>query len=303
MNESGKQCPICNYLGGKHFSLEYYSKNGSINTSVYYCKNCGIYWREFPEAAIVDNHFQIAGYTDLKQEDSWKEKRFKFFSQIIGLLGKYNPGPEVHSKVLLDFGCSYGHFMDMASSAGYKCIGIETVDYLREKLAGKYETYKTLDSVKDNSVDVITSIDSLYYVREPYEAMKQFSRILNTDGILLFRITNRVNYIKTKELLGKKISPQEFGDCMISFNDKSIRMLAQKTGFKIEKTIYREEKPQRKELLLKIGYGLFPYICEITGLKLTPGLMYVLRRVTSRPIIAAGGAERAKRNGVRHGSA
>jgi SAM-dependent methyltransferase len=259
--------------------LEYYLKNGSINTNIYYCKNCGVYWREFSDIININDHFDVAGYTNIKQEDVWKNKRYTFFNQIMNLVDKYSSEHKNNSKVLLDYGCSYGHLMDIASMLGYNCIGIEIVDYLREKLDNTYKTYKTLDYLTDNSIDVITSIDSIYYSREPYDIMNQFSRILKNNGLLIIRITNRNYYIKIKKFLKKIITTRDFGDLNISLNDRSIKLLSKKTGFKIRKIIYHEEKPRQKELFLRIGYGLLPFICKITGLKMTPGLIYVLKKL------------------------
>lgn len=276
MTIENEQCPICVSSGRKIFNLDFYITDGSISTPVYYCKNCGIFWRIFKDPSIMNDHFKIASYTNFEREECFKNMRYKFFQQILGLIEKYHS--KNSAKVLLDFGCSYGHLIDIANCSGYKCIGIELVDHLREKLAHRHEIYKTLDFIKSNSIDAITSIDSLYYVNEPYAIMNDFSRVLKDNGLLIVRITNRNYFIKMMLLFRKTITPQIFGDNIISFSHKSIKFIARKTKFRIEKIIYQEDKPKKKKLFLKIGYGLFSYISRLTGIKLTPGLIYVLRK-------------------------
>ena len=272
-------CPVCNSnKTKKSFDLEFYTTTNPINTNIYICKNCKIYFRIFKNNFNLNDHFLASSYTDISSEENYLKERNMFFKQIIKLAENNHPtnNNQHLGGTLLDFGCSYGHLLDIATMKGFHCKGVELIDHLRERLKLKYDVYYTTSEIKDNIFDVITSIDSLYYCTDIIGQMQEFHRILKKDGLLIIRICNRNYFINILRLLKRKITPKIFGDQLISMNHKSFKILSEKTGFEIKKVIYYQKGINIKRILLWVGYKIFPLICKITGLKLTPGIIYVL---------------------------
>lgn len=274
-------CPICySNKTKKAFSLQFRATSGPISTDIYVCGNCRVYWRVFTDTPPLDAHFEITSYTDIQYEPAYKTERTGFFKQIIDIAKERASlfSDETSKPTLMDFGCSYGHLMDVASTDGFHCIGVELADHLRQRLASQYEMHKNTDSIPDNSANIITCIDSLYYCEDVYLQMEQFHRILKKDGLLLLRICNRNYFIKLLQVFGRTITPKLFGDQLFALNHKSIKIITGAVGFKIEGIVYKEIKPKKQGILLQVGYGVLPFICRLTGLKLTPGLLYILRK-------------------------
>jgi 2-polyprenyl-3-methyl-5-hydroxy-6-metoxy-1,4-benzoquinol methylase len=271
------QCQICNSNKTKLVNtLPFYAKTGDEQTNIMLCEECGVFWRDFENKDFVlDNHYEISSYTNLDKEDELRKKRTPFFEQIVGLLDKYK---KTDGKNLLDFGCSYGHLMDVAAKNGYKCTGVEIVDNLRDHLEQKYKVYKFLKDVPDDSMDLITCIDSLYCSPNPIKDILKISNTLKDNGLLIIRIANRSYMMKFYMLIRKKFDNKIMGDQLFVLNDKVIRILAEKANLTIKSIVYHENKLYKKSLLHKIGYDILPNFCKLTGIKITPGLIYVLQK-------------------------
>lgn len=129
-------------------------------------------------------------------------------------------------------------------------------------------------------MDVVTCIDSLYCSPDPVAEMKKIARVLKSGGLVIIRIANRGYMLKFYRRFGKKIDNHVFGDQLYVLTDKAMRLLADQNGMTIREILYRENKIHRDSFLCKIGYDLLPAFCEQTGIKLTPGLTYVLQKNT-----------------------
>jgi SAM-dependent methyltransferase len=271
------KCPICNSLKTQLVTtLPFYAKTGDEPTDIFLCKECGVFWRDFKNKDfILDNHYEMSSYTNLEREEQFRMARTSFFEQIIALVGKYK---KTNGNNLLDFGCSYGHLMDVAANYSYNCTGVEIVDNLRRRLEPRYKIYKYINEVPDNSMDIVTCIDSLYCSPNPVGDMAKISNILKDNGLLIIRIANRSFILRLYMLLKKNINNHVIGDQLFVLNDKVIRLLADKYGMTIKSITYHENKIHNKSLSCKIGYDILPHFCKLTGLKITPGLTYVLQK-------------------------
>jgi SAM-dependent methyltransferase len=96
---------------------------------------------------------------------------------------------------LLDVGCGPGYFLAVAERY-YEAYGIDISDYaIRE---AKKRTYQVKLSVgdatksdfEDSHFDILTCFDLLEHLADPEVAMKEYSRILRNDGLLVLRVPN-----------------------------------------------------------------------------------------------------------------
>ncbi len=77
---------------------------------------------------------------------------------------------------------------------------------------------------KDSSIDIVTCFNSLEYMNNPINALKEIHRVLKKDGLLVFFCYN------TKFILRKKISPKNK-----LFTIENLRKTLTKIGFEIHK--------------------------------------------------------------------
>ena len=159
-----------------------------------YCARCDLFIRDLDYAhPIVATHFDIASYTDPASEDRWRRRRVPFFEWLCDL-GKTALGAQ--PEVVVDYGCGYGHLLDMLSEEGATTIGIEVAPHMLTRLRsrGRHRVFRCLSEsdVSDQSADMIFAIDSYYLCSgDPAALMGSFARKLRPGGVLILRTTNR----------------------------------------------------------------------------------------------------------------
>jgi len=127
----------------------------------------------------VDPHEKVAG---LKQP---------FFNSALAYLSLQC---NKKKKSILDVGCGYGYFLDLAARNGWHTSGVETMNdaaMMVKKRIGKRNIFHgTLKEAKypDNSFDVITLWDVLFIVENPFEELRECYRVLKEGGIIGIRL-------------------------------------------------------------------------------------------------------------------
>jgi 2-polyprenyl-3-methyl-5-hydroxy-6-metoxy-1,4-benzoquinol methylase len=260
-------CPICdcpmtdsgyaNYLAGiKKFA----------RAPVFYCKACDLFSKKLSHD-LLQSHLNSAAYVLPENEQTYYQKKIGFFNYITSLILRYKSHPRI-----LDVGCSYGHLMTAAAEQGIYAEGVEINDTFRERLKTKgFQVYKDLFEVS-NRYDAITFIDSFFYFQNPLDVLRRCKELLNEDGILLLRLTNRNWLARLRWTLFKRSDLSVLGDTTYSYSIKSISRSLNKTGFRI-KDIHLFEKGRMK----KIFHLLACLLAVVTFKKLilTPGFIVV----------------------------
>jgi SAM-dependent methyltransferase len=268
-------CPICSSAAvGQVNQLAFYSSRGERTTAILSCQACGLFWRAFEDPAFpLETHYEMSSYTQLQAEENWRRTRALFFLQLLTLIQGFH---HARADSLLDFGCGYGHLMDLAAGRGYTCAGVELVDHLRERLRPRYDMYKTLEEVGEKQFDAITCIDSLYYSANPAGDMVQMAHLLKADGVMVVRIANRAPLLRLMLRVRGTFTNEHMGDQVFALNDKTMRLLAGRAGLAVRKVILREHKQIWDSWFHLFAYGLLPVFCALTARKWTPGLTCVL---------------------------
>ena len=260
--------------------LGFYAKGGEVKTDILWCRDCGLFWREFPEPGFaLEKHFELSSYTQLGAQERWRRTRGPFFSELVGLVAGFC---RTERPALLDYGCSYGHLMDEAAGRGFACSGVELVAALRHRLQERYPVYKALREVGPAEFDAITAIDSLYYAPDPVAEARRMRQLLKPQAVLVVRIANRGPLLRWMLRWRGSFGNQHMGDQLLVFNDRAMRVLAKRAGLSVVQVVVRERKPLWDSWRHLLGYGLLPLLCRLTGLKWTPGLTYVLQKVGGR---------------------
>jgi 2-polyprenyl-3-methyl-5-hydroxy-6-metoxy-1,4-benzoquinol methylase len=243
--------------------------NNFLRVPVFYCKACDLFSKKV-STDLLQSHLNSSAYVLPENEQTYFHKKIGFYNFMASLILRYKSRPR-----MLDVGCSYGHLMTAAVERGIYAEGVEINDALREMLKTKgFHVYKDLFGTSKR-YDVITFIDSFFYFQDPLDVLKRCKELLNEDGILLLRLTNRNWLAKLRWKLFKRFDLSVLGDTTHSYGIKSISRALNKTGFKI-RHIQGVEKGRTNKIFHLLA-DLFAFV-TFNKLILTPGFIVLAVR-------------------------
>ncbi len=177
---------VCYFCKSK--SNHFIDKNGF---AIYVCPVCGlgqtqlgIPYEQFVEEYYVKGYFSgetnKVAYVDYGRD---KPLIVKNMSHVLDELVRV-----VSAGKLLDVGCAYGYFMELAKARGFDPYGIEPSAHAgsqAQKLLGKKKVQMgRLDetSFSSGSMDVVSLLDVFEHLGDPRAALKQINALLKPGG-------------------------------------------------------------------------------------------------------------------------
>lgn len=175
----------------------------------------------------------MVGGKEAEQEKQWLQKTL--YTDIIHILKQSKSGNRI-----LDIGCGNGEFMNFLKKKGFLPEGIEpsnkAVRIARSRgLTVHQGTLENFIKTKNRLFDVVTLLNVLEHVPNPFQLIEGIKKILNCAGILCIRVPNDYSEIQLSSQKRMKIKPWwEIIPYHINyFNFKSLRQFLEKTGFDI----------------------------------------------------------------------
>lgn len=180
------KCILC------HIPMErYLFKNGYW---IYRCPSCSLRETELKkEYDVFIKEFYSQGYYEGDPTRSAYANYVRDKSLIVRNMHKflsYLP-TRVKPARLLDVGCAFGYFVELALTKGYDAYGFDPSEFAsREagKLVGptriKEGSIRSITYPK-KSFDVITLFDVFEHLSDPLDDMKKLAGLLKDDGVLL----------------------------------------------------------------------------------------------------------------------
>ena len=283
----GQQCkPL---LVAPFYVLDRDGQMKDLNSILYYCKQCDLAIRGLDYTnPVVLSHYDVASYTDVSAEESWRERRRKLFDWFYELSVKHLG--RIPAKIL-DFGCSYGHLLDRFAKEGSQSTGIEisagVLNALRSK--GRHKLYRNLIECEESSFDVISAIDSLYCTEgDPRTVLKQMSDLLRPAGILITRTTNRNTVYRMHAAWwhlrnGRKDEPAPIsyklcGDAKHGFSRKALSTMLESVGMEVIASYRLEHKAKTTLETMRDIFALCAYYLTFGQFDVCPGLVLVSRK-------------------------
>lgn len=173
------------------------------------CAGCGTVRRsnlvagEAAERLYDDDAYLDAPYFDvLKVGASRDQQPYLVYARVLARLADVRAG-----RRLLDVGCSYGAFLEMAAEAGWEPLGVELsskgCEYARRR-RGLDVFHGTLEAANlpTDSVHAVTLWDVIEHLARPLETLREAHRVLAPGGMLmLFTINQRSLINRVGDLL------------------------------------------------------------------------------------------------------
>jgi len=149
------------------------------------CKSCGF--------AYMNPQLELKELTTLYPQslhESKRKSKLKFLKKYYERIRLKHVLKEARkdSKNILDVGCSNGFFLELAKKKGMDIYGTEfgkkQVAYLRKHVTNNaYTSEKEL--IGKVKFDIITAFDVIEHLRNPEEFIRNCSKLLKKDGLLV----------------------------------------------------------------------------------------------------------------------
>jgi SAM-dependent methyltransferase len=234
-------CPVCGTRG----PAPYCEKNGF---TILRCARCGLAYvseepteeelRKFYRESYLPYHLL---YGDFEEK---AEKRY--------FLVESAAGDRIGS--LLDVGCSYGFFLNVARKHGWTVKGVE----MGSRPAGYARTTYGLDvfegsleqaNFADSSFDVVTLFHVIEHAQNPFELLSAISRALKKGGLLVM-LTPNIESLHSL-ILGRDWTWLHPPDHLFYFSRSSLDLALRKAGF--GSTSLRSITVDADNLLVQLG--------------------------------------------------
>jgi SAM-dependent methyltransferase len=234
---------------------------GRVPTEFAYCPRCDLFFRQVtPELQI--RRFEAAGYTNPADREHSMEARGGFFRYLLDIVRRRTDG---RARSLLDVGASHGNMLLIARQRGFEVAGVEVLQRMRQEIENDLGLLCWSDLREaEGSFDAITFVDSFYYFEDPHGAMRDVDRLLEVDGVVIFRVTNRNWLVRWTHAVSPRRQFDMIGDVVVSWSMKGMRALLTEHGYEILETRFFERGWQRSPARTLVS-GCLAALSSVTG--------------------------------------
>lgn len=216
----------CNCCGSGSLLLLYKLSKRNIMR----CRDCNLIFADhsnISSANYYDNKYSEKILNDFRMDMSHEAYAERMLNKIM----KFKKTGKI-----LDIGSGSGHFLYVAARNNWQSLGVEFCEdnfkYAKEVLgldvinadAEKLE-------LEDSSFDVVTMWDVIEHMKDPTAVLKKAHSLLNSNGLLCLETPNASSAYH--RVLGRKWASFEEYSHLYFFKLDSLKMLLEKTGFKI----------------------------------------------------------------------
>lgn len=233
MSTSTPTCPICKNPSTFVGTAPLKTLGDPVETRFFRCHACDFFHRELSEEIFLENN-DVAHYSNLDFADFYRDQRRGYFHLLIDLIQRKMRS--VHGDVrnqprLLDVGCAYGHFLEVASERGFDAVGIEINERNRVYARSNGLTVEESFDQLDGEFDVVTIIDTLYYVSDPIPFLALILERMRPGALIIARVTNRNFEARWRCFRTKSADLKLFVDHTTAYSPRSMRRLLCASGF------------------------------------------------------------------------
>jgi 2-polyprenyl-3-methyl-5-hydroxy-6-metoxy-1,4-benzoquinol methylase len=234
-------CPSC---GGENISEVLTCEDYTVSHetfSIWHCQTCTLrFTQNVPDAESIGPYYQSDAYI------SHSETGKGLINKLYKIARRYTLGSKrnfVQSQTnllsgkLLDVGCGTGAFLREMSDAGWSVNGLEPDAGARAKAKELYNVHPQpsgdLFKLAPDFFEAITMWHVLEHVHDLHGYMQQLKKLLTTNGKLFIAVPN---YTSTDATYYQQYwAAYDVPRHLYHFSPKSIKILAEKHGFKVKK--------------------------------------------------------------------
>lgn len=285
-------CPNCDSTDVFEFHDKVWSAEDSV---VLRCRNCELIFidpmmtieeeREFYEN--YNQHVKARGMTATQSVEEFHEKSLPIAKQRLEVVGSYFES----GKKVLEVGSSTGAFLSLIKNCNtYACeLAHDNRDYSKQFVTGG--TFASLESIKDQTFDIICMFHVFEHIRDPQMFLSQCLVCLNEGGIILIEVPCSEDPLVTvfeleeyKDFIFQPMHP-------MVYNEEALDFVFNQAGFSKERVIYHQryglanhlawlknKRPGGDEMMNELFVDITAYSKKLEQLKKTDTIFYVAKK-------------------------
>jgi SAM-dependent methyltransferase len=211
--------------------------------SLFKCSSCRfVFTQDYPEQEAIGKYYESDEYLSHNDNSQGVSGRIYRYVRNFMLLRKraiIKNTTGLKTGTILDIGSGSGHFAAIMKDAGWQVKGIELNEKARNSSVLKFGldviNPKDISTLKSASFDCITLWHVLEHFHEPYEYFAEIMRLLKPGGICVTALPNCNSY--DAEYYREYWAAYDVPRHLWHFTPSSFSIFADKTGFRIEKTL------------------------------------------------------------------
>lgn len=234
---------ICNLCNASNVKIIYNGKirNGGLgqytdsDVKIYQCMVCDVIWHESIRGDLRQ-YYESVEYRQSLEGSSEENEFYRRHDRETLDKFLYTGTAIFRKKTVADIGCGCGTFLDFLKGVASSIVAVEPSEAYRKIMQRKgFATYPYAGEAMSDwagKLDVITSFDVIEHVSDPITFMSDVYKLLVVNGMAIIGTPTQTPIMR--QLLGeiyeKKIlfSTQH----LWIFSDRSLRLIAEKAGFK-----------------------------------------------------------------------
>jgi SAM-dependent methyltransferase len=214
------------------------------------------------------------------------ESKASMFLSVLRLLERHRAGPR-----LVDVGCSYGGFMQLAHSHGYDVSGVdivpEAVEYVRQRGLQCQVASTVADlSIADGSVDVVSALDCNYYWPSQITELGAIRAKLRPQGLLVMRVVDKSWLLaiglaarRRWRSFGNRLCERAVNDHRVSIPVRALLATLRRAGFDVLSASPRGAVHGRASSLpVRVMFASGYLVWQATGQFMAPGCLILARK-------------------------
>ena len=215
------------------------------------CEACGLLYihplpsEEETRAVYGESYFQndqfmrgtnaaLFGYADYVAERFNKQPQYAAIAREIATLLPPAPGRRPR---LLEVGCGFGYFLDVAFEENFEVSGLEFNPHAVERLRRKYAFPIACGALETAalppaSVDAAVLFDVIEHLRDPFTSLDRLRDAVAPGGVLVLSTVDAESW--TSRLLGKRLEDfRRTREHLYFFGRRTMRAVLAKHGFEV----------------------------------------------------------------------
>ena len=235
-----------------------YASSDNARGNIVECRKCGLVYMT-PRDKDINS---LYGEVDDQYYFSSRDDRIETFERDLMELEEVMGLDSRDGKRIMDIGCSYGFFLDVAESHGWNAYGCELskkqFEYASKNHKNVFNCELGRCMVKQNFFDAMTLYDVIEHVPYPSKLLKDCNHFLKKNGVIAVCTPNVSSLVA--RIMGKYWL-QHVRMHIYYFTPKTLDKILRKNGFRV---IAVKKHPRVLRLGNAIKWmGKYPFIYRI----------------------------------------